>query len=84
MAINQNINTSGRNINLLFDTDYPNFDLIINGIRYEKDPQNNKTVYNGISSSRSRGINQKISNTNALQRAIIDRMYQTAERLQNY
>ena len=70
MAINQKVNTSGRNINLLIDTDYPNFDLIIDGIKYEKDPQTNKTVSNGTSSNRSRRIDKQVSDTNPIQGAI--------------
>ena len=35
MSIKQSVNTSARNINLEIDTDYPSFDLIINGYKYE-------------------------------------------------
>lgn len=58
MTTKQSVNTSARNINLEIDTDYPSFDLIINGYRYETNPQTNKTVHNGYGSNRSDRFNQ--------------------------
>lgn len=70
MATEQSVNTSARNINLVVNTDYPNFDLLINGKKYETSPQNSKTILNGASSNRSYRNDRKVSNSDSLQRAI--------------
>ena len=80
MAINQSVNTSARNINLIIDTDYPDFDLLINGYKYETNPQTNKTVHNGYGSNRSNRSNQQVSDSDSLQRAIEYNLYQKNKR----
>lgn len=70
MATNQSVNTSARNINLTVNTDYPNFDLLINGQKYETYPQVSKTTFNGNGSNRSNRNDRKISDSDSLQRAI--------------
>ena len=80
MATNQSVNTSARNINLIIDTDYPDFDLLINGYKYETNPQTNKIIHNGYGSNRSNRTNQQVSNSNALQRAIEYNLYQKNKR----
>jgi len=80
MAIKQSVNTSARNINLEIDTDYPSFDLIINGYKYETNPQTNKTIHNGYGSNRSNRSNQQVSDSNSLQRAIEYNLYQKNKR----
>lgn len=84
MPVTQKVSTSARNINLYVDTDYPDFELLINGKKYETYPQNSKNVSDGTSSNRSIRTNRKIQNSNALQRVIRDRMYQTAEGVSYY
>ena len=80
MATNQSVNTSARNINLIIDTDYPDFDLLINGYKYETNPQTNKTIHNGYGSNRSNRTNQQVSDSNSLQRAIEYNLYQKNKR----
>ena len=70
MATTQSVNTSARNINLIIDTDYPNFGLLINGKNYETYPQARKTSLNGNGTYRSNRSNQQVSDSNSLQRAI--------------
>lgn len=82
--LKQHVRTNARNINLNIASDIPSFDIIVNGELYETYPQNSKTNVNGYGSNRSLRTAGKIQNTNTLQRAIRDRLYQTAERLQNY
>lgn len=82
--LKQHVRTNSRNINLNVVSDIPSFDIIVNGELYETYPQNSKINVNGDGSNRSIRSYRKIQNTNALQRAIRDRLYQTAERLQNY
>ena len=82
--LKQHVRTNSRNINLNVASDIPSFDIIVNGDLYETYPQNSKTNVNGYGSNRSLQTAGKIQNTNALQRAIRDRLYQTTERLQNY
>ena len=84
MPITQKASTSARNINLYIDTDDPDFELLINGKKYETHPQNNKNISNGTFTNRSLRTNRKVQNSNALQRAIRDRMYQTAEGFSYY
>ena len=81
MATYQSINTSARNINLHINTDYPNFDVLINGKSYETYPQNSKTSLNGNGSDRSYRFNRKIQDTDSLQRAIRDNLYQKSQRV---
>lgn len=82
--LKQHVRTNSRNINLIVASDIPSFDIIVNGEYYETYPQNSKNYVNGDGSNRIIRSYRKIQNTNALQRAIRDRLYQTAERLQNY
>lgn len=84
MPITQKVSTSARNINLYVDTDDPNFELFIDGKKYETHPQNSKRISNGTFTNRSLRTNRKVQNSNALQRAIRDRMYQTAEGFSYY
>lgn len=84
MPVTQKVSTSARNVNLYVDTDYPDFELLINGKKYETYPQNNKNVSDGTSSNRSIRTARKVQNSNALQRVIRDRMYQTAEGISYY
>lgn len=80
MTTKQSVNTSARNINLEIDTDYPSFDLIINGYRYETNPQINKTIHNGYGSNKSNRSNQQVSDSDSLQRAIEYSLYQKNKR----
>ena len=82
--LKQHVRTNARNINLNVASDIPSFDIIVNGELYETYPQNNKNVSYGTSSNRSIRTNRKVQNSNALQRAIRDRMYQTAEGVSYY
>lgn len=84
MPVTQKVTTSGKNINLYVDTDDPDFELFIDGEKYETHPQNNKRISNGTRSNRSIRTSRKVQNSNALQRAIRDRMYQTAEGVSYY
>lgn len=84
MPVTQSASTSARNINLYIDTDYPDFELLINGKKYETNPQNSKNISNGTFTNRSLRTNRKVQNSNTLQRVIRDRMYQTAEGLSYY
>ena len=70
MATNQSVNTSSRYINLTVNTDYPDFDLLINGQKYETHPQASKTIFNGNGSNRSDRNDRKVSDSDSLQRAI--------------
>lgn len=82
--LKQHVLTNARNINLNVASDIPSFDIIVNGELYETYPQNNKTNVDGTSSNRSIRTDRKVQNSNALQRAIRDRMYQTAEGVSYY
>lgn len=84
MPVTQKVSTSARNINLYVDTDDPDFELLINGKKYETHPQNYKRISNGTRSNRSIRTTGKVQNSNALQRAIRDRMYKTAEGVSYY
>ena len=82
--LKQHVRTNAKNINLIVASDIPSFDIIVNGELYETYPQNSKNYAYGYGSNRSLRTAGKIQNTNTLQRVIRDRLYQTAERLQNY
>lgn len=84
MPITQRASTSARNINLYVDTDDPDFELFIDGKKYETHPQTRKRISDGTHSNRSLRTARKIQNTNSLQRAIRDRMYKTAEGVSYY
>lgn len=83
MATDQNIKSSARNINLTIDTDYPSFDLLINGKNYETYTQNSKTSFNEYGSNRSYRNNKEISDSDSLQRAIRDNLRQKNQRFSN-
>ena len=83
MATDQSVNSSARNINLIINTDYPNFDLLINGKNYETYTQNRKTSFNGNGSNRSYRYNKEISDSDSLQRAIRDNLRQKNQRFSN-
>lgn len=83
MATNQSVNTSARNINLTVNTDYPDFDLLINGKRYETYSQNSKTSSDGYGSSRSIRSSREIQDSDSLQRAIRDNLYKKNQRFSN-
>lgn len=84
MPITQRASTSARNINVIVDTDDPDFELFIDGKKYETHPQTRKRISDGTRSSRSIRTARKVQNTNSLQRAIRDRMYKTAEGVSYY
>lgn len=77
--IKQNVKTNNRNIKIKLVSDYPSFDILINGERYETYPQDNKNIFDEYSSDRSNRTNRKVQDTNTLQRAIRDRMYKTSQ-----
>lgn len=82
--LKQHVKTNSRNIGVTVVSDYPSFDVIVNGEKYETYPQNSETTFDDYGTIRSNGSSRKVQNTNALQRVIRDRMYSTAERLQDY
>lgn len=84
MPVTQKVSTSARNVNLFVDTDDPDYELFINGKKYETHPQNRKRISNGTRTSRSIRTARKVQNPNSLQRAIRDRMYKTAEGVSYY
>ena len=81
MATIQSVNTSARNINLNIDSDYPDFELLINGKNYETYQQNSKTSFNGNGSNRSYRNSRQVQNTDSLQRAIRDNLYKKSQRV---
>ena len=84
MPVKQKVSTSVRNVNLYVDTDDPDFELFIDGKKYETYPQTRKRISDGTRSSRSLRTDRKIQDPNSLQRAIRDRMYKTAEGVSYY
>jgi len=82
--LKQHVKTNSRNVNVSVVSDYPSFDIIVNGEKYETYPQNSETTLDDYGTDRSNGSSRKVQNTNALQRVIRDRLYSTAERLQDY
>lgn len=78
----QNVRTPSRNVNLrVISDEFPSFDIIVNGQQYETNTQDSKRTFDEYVTDRSSRNVRKVQNTNALQRAIRDRMYQTAEGL---
>lgn len=84
MPVKQKVSTSARNVNLYVDTDDPDFELFIDGKKYETYPQTHKRISNGTRSNRSIRTARKVQDPNSLQRAIRDRMYKTAEGVSYY
>ena len=81
----QKVSVPSRNTRIFVENnDYPSFDIIVNGEKYETHPQTRKRISDGTFSNRSLRTNRKIQNSNTLQRAIRDRMYQTAEGISYY
>ena len=81
----QKVSVPSRNAKIFVESnDYPSFDIIVNGEKYETHPQTHKRISNGTLTDRSLRTNRKVQNSNALQRAIRDRMYQTAEGVSYY
>ena len=81
----QKVSVPSRNTKVFVENnDYPSFDVIVNGEKYETYPQNGKRISDGTRSSRSIRTTRKVQNSNSLQRAIRDRMYKTAEGVSYY
>lgn len=81
----QKVSVPSRNTKVFVENnDYPSFDVIVNGEKYETYPQNGKRISDGTRSSRSIRTARKVQNSNSLQRAIRDRMYKTAEGVSYY
>lgn len=81
----QKVSVPSRNTRVFVENnDYPSFDVMVNGEKYETYPQTHKRISNGTRSSRSIRTTRKIQNPNSLQRAIRDRMYKTAEVVSYY
>ena len=81
-SLYQKVRTPSRNVNLhVISDEFPSFDVIVNGQKYETNTQDNERTFNEYVTDRSSRNVRKVQNTNALQRAIRDRMYQTAEGL---
>lgn len=81
----QKVSVPSRNTKVFVENnDYPSFDVIVNGEKYETHPQTRKRISDGTSTSRSIRTARKVQNSNSLQRAIRDRMYKTAEGVSYY
>lgn len=84
-SLTQKISTPSRNVNIYVKSDeFPSFDILVNGKKYETYPQNRKNLSDEFSSNRSLRTTRKVQNPNSLQRAIRDRMYKTAEGVSYY
>lgn len=81
----QKVSVPSRNARVFVENnDYPSFDVIVNGEKYETYPQTRKRISDGTSTNRSIRTARKVQDSNSLQRAIRDRMYKTAEGVSYY
>ena len=79
--LTQKVRIPSRNVNLTVKSDYPSFDIIVNGEKYETKAQDSERIFDEFITDRSLRTNRKVQNTNSLQRTIRDRLYKTAEGL---
>lgn len=77
----QKVKIPSRNTKVTVVSDYPSFDVLINGEYYETYPQNSKNYAYGNGTDRSIRNSRKIQNTNSLQRVIRDNLYRKVQRL---
>lgn len=77
----QKVKMPSRNTKVTIVSDYPSFDVLVNGEYYETYPQNHKNYAYGNGTNRSIRTARKIQNTNALQRVIRDNLYRKIQRL---
>ena len=77
----QKVKIPSRNTKVTVVSDYPSFDVLINGEYYETYPQNSKNYAYGNGTDRSIRNSREIQNTNSLQRVIRDNLYRKVQRL---
>lgn len=80
MPIRQTANVKGKNIKVTVNSDYPSFDVVVNGnnvgrLYNERNTQSDKTISNGFKSFRSDRIIREVQNSDPLQRAITYHLY---------